>query len=116
MNISKFKLIWTAMTGGVTGVIEYLLDIFNKQILSRIHIDKAALYAGSVKAVADCLNNIFNLWAGKIGEEKAKAFVATIEAVSALAKALEDANVSEDELDLVIAQVKEAVEAWKAVK
>lgn len=114
MKISKLMLVIKACQNGVTGVLGYLLEVFNEQVLARIEDkDEFAAYAGDVAAVASFLDGVFGRHEKWMGEAKRPAFSATINAIRELADALKDATVTEDELDAVVGKVKDAVEAWK---
>ncbi len=117
MEISKIKLVLKACTGGVAGVVEYLLELFNEQVLARIKDkEEFAAYAEDVAAFASFLDGVFGRHEKWMSEEKRAAFTATINAIRELAEALKDANVTPEELDAVVDKVEEAVEAWKKAK
>ena len=50
MEISKLKLTWKYLTGGVDCVIEYLLDKFSEQVLSKADPDTLKKYCADFKA------------------------------------------------------------------
>lgn len=115
MKISKIKAAWALLTGGVEGLVEYLLGLFN-ELLQKIDPKEMYRYCGVVKAIATCLRTIFDLFKDKIGEAKTAAINATIKALDDLAAALEDGKYEKHELDQLIDNVKQAIEAWKKAK
>ena len=117
MNISKIKLVITALTGGVAGIIEYLLDLFNDQVLAKIKDKETGLmYLKDVRSLSTCAKEILENHSAQMSEAKTAAGQKTVDALDELAKALEDFKLEPDELDAIVEKVKAAVEAWKAAK
>lgn len=113
--IDKIKIGFAAMFGGVAGLVKALLNWFNAKVLAKLDKDTTALVCKDVLAVADCLVAIAENHKGKLTCEQYNALTRTIIAVKELAKALEDANITPDELDVIIDRVKAAIDAWKKV-
>jgi len=110
MNVSKVKLVLKYMTGGIAGVIEYLLDLFNAMI-DKLPKDEVAKYA---QLASDISNFIKNLCSSLITDaEKKDAALKTAEAFNELAIALLDAEVTPTELDAITEKIAAAVEAWR---
>lgn len=109
MNISKLKIVFKYMTGGVAGVVEYVLDAFNEaaaKLPSEDVAKYAALAGDAAKFVCSCCGLIRD-------DAKKRAAQMTAAAFADLASALSDAKLTKDELDAVVASVKAAVAAWK---
>jgi len=117
MNISKIKAVWKLTTGGVAGLIEYLLDLFNDQVLAKVKDkEEFAAYAEDVAQFVFFLDGVMNRHTKWMSDAKRAAFSATINAVKELADALKDCKFEASELDAVIEKIKAAIEAWKAAK
>ena len=115
MKFSKIKAVIALVFGGMAGVIKYALNVFNEQVLGRI-TDKVtgAKYIKDAQAVIALLQAILENHADDFSEQRKAVLKTIIEAIDELAKALEDLNVSEEELDSIIEKVKAAIDAWKA--
>ena len=111
MDISKIKAAWAFLTGGWSGLAQYLLTVVNKG-LAKCDGDKmrkTATIAISVAAVVKTGCEVF-------APDKYKAAAAkTVDALETLAVALEDGNLSEGELSSNIDAIADCVAAWKAV-
>jgi len=112
MSISKIKAAWAFLTGGWSGLAQYLLKAVNA-LLAKCDADKCkktATIAISIAAIVKTACDVF-------APEKYKAAAAnTVAALSTLAAALEDGNLTEDELDTNIETISKCVDAWKEVK
>jgi len=110
MEISKFKALWSLMTGGIAGLIKYILEVIN-EALKKLDPAKIAQVADVVKNVSNALVALVPLLPAKY-QDAAKV---TIEAINKLSDALKDGNVTEQELNDEIDAIKAAIDAWKNV-
>jgi len=113
MKVSKLKVIAKYFTGGIAGVVEYILDLFNEMI-QKLPKSEVAKYAQLAKDIANFVANLANSLISN--EAKKKAAIATAQCFADLATALLDANMTKDELDGIIESVKAAIDAWKEAK
>ena len=112
MDISKIKAAWAFLTGGWSGLAEYLLGVVNKGLakLDAEKCRKTATIAISVAAVVKTACDVF-------APEKYKhAATSTIEALEALAIALEDGQLTAEEISSNIGTITSCVTLWKEVK
>ena len=117
MNINYIMLVLNTIFGGITGVVKYLLNLFNTQVLARItNKEEAQKYVKDVRAFSVFLNAIIENHGDSMSEGKRDAANAVIAAVDTLAKALEDFTIDETEFDEIIQAVKDAVSKWKKAK
>jgi hypothetical protein len=114
MKISKLKSIFVLLTGGLTGLIKYVLDLFNTQILARIPDKETGLkYIKDVQAFSVFLRTVVEIHSDDLSDSRKAALNSILAAVDELAKALEDFEINQDELDAIIEKVKDAIDAWK---
>lgn len=114
MGISKLKAIWALLTGGITGILKYLLTAFNRQVLGKITNKETGLkYLKDAQAVYAFVRAILDNHKNDLTEEKKKRGEAVLAAIEELTKALEDFEVDVDELNAIIAKVNEAIDAFK---
>lgn len=112
MDVSKLKLLWKYVTGGFGSVADYLLDLGNSAL--------AGLKPERKEQVQGVLNLFLriaatmNALAWLCPTKWQNAYVETVEAASAVATALEDLEVTQDELAKVRKEFGEAVAAWKS--
>ena len=117
MEISKMKAMLALLTGGVAGIIKYVLDVFNQQVLAKIpNKETGAKYLKDAQAVYTLLRAIMDNHADDFSAQRKEIFVAILAAVEELTKVLEDFTVSETELDAVVAKIQAAIDAWKKAK
>jgi len=117
MNLSTLTSIYVLITGGLAGLIKYLLEAFNKQVLGKITDKKTGLkYLKDVQAVYALVRTIMENHAADFSEKRKAAGDAILAAIEELTKALEDFEVNETEFDSIITKVKEAIDAWKKAK
>lgn len=117
MNISKLKAAFALLTGGIGGIIKYLLNLFNEQVLSKIpNKEVGAKYLRDAQAVNALLRAILENHIEDISMERRLVLAAIVAAIDELAKALEDFTVNETEFDAILARVNEAIDAWKKTK
>lgn len=120
MNINlwdKIKIGFAAMFGGVAGLVKALLNWFNNKVLSRIKDKETATkYVQDIRDVRFYLCAIFARHTEWMSDERRKAADMTLAAIDALCAALEDWQVTPEELDKLVDAVKAAVDAWKVAK
>lgn len=100
--------------GGMTSVIQYLLNLFNEKVLSKVKPEELKKYAGLVIAIAEFGEKVLDLYV--MDEAKRAALAKTVEALRTLADALADGTVTSEELDKVIDAVTACIKAWKDAK
>lgn len=100
--------------GGMTSVIQYLLNLFNEKVLSKVKPEELKKYAGLVIAIAEFGEKVLDLYV--MDEAKRAALAKTVEALRTLADALADGTVTSEELDKVIDAVTVCIKAWKDAK
>ena len=112
MNISKIKAAWAFLTDGWSGLAQYLLKAVNA-VLAKCDAEKCkktATIAISIAAVVKTACEVF-------APDKYKSAAGkTVEALETLAVALEDGNLTSDELDANIKAISACVDGWKEVK
>lgn len=117
MKISRLKGIFVLLTGGLAGLIKYVLDLFNAQILGRITNKETGLkYIKDVRAFSTFLRVIIENHSDDFSEGRKAILNSILAAVDELAKALEDFEINQDELDAIIEKVKDAIDVWKKAK
>ena len=113
MEISKFKLVVKYLFGGgVSGVVEYVLDILKNYLSSLSDTTKGKIQS----ALNLALKVISVLEAVKIliPTKWQTAYGRTIAAVNSTASALADLELTKDELDTIIDDLSAAIDAWKS--
>ena len=117
MSISTLTSIYALLTGGLAGLVKYLLEVFNKQILGKITDKETGLkYLRDVQSVYALIRSIIENHAADFSEKRKAAGDAILAAIEELTKALDDFEVNETEFDGIIAKVKEAIDSWKKAK
>ena len=112
MKISKLKIVWKFLTGGGTGVIDYVLDVGNT-IANRLpdaKKEEVGRYLATAHNILDTLNSLSWLCPSKW----LAAYEKTVAAFGALVAALDDLNVTKDELTAVCNSFRIAYAAWRA--
>ena len=112
MNISKIKAAWAFLTGGWSGLAQYMLKAVNA-LLAKCDADKCkrtATIAISIAAIVKTACDVFAPAAYKAAAAK------TVDALETLAVALEDGNLTEAELNANIDAISSCIDAWKEVK
>lgn len=112
MDISKFKIVWKYLFGGIGSVVDYLLEILNTAL--------AALDPAKKEKVQAVLNLALKVLAALktlqflCPVKWQTAYGLTVKAVQTLVTDLEDLNVTQEEMNEIIKEFKAAVEAWKS--
>lgn len=112
MNISKIKLVWKFLTGGGTGVVDYVLDVGNT-IADRLpdaKREEIGKYLATARRVLDTMGAVSWLCPGKWLD----AYTGTVAAFGALVAALNDMKVTREEVAEVSNAFKLAYAAWRA--
>lgn len=112
MSISKIKLGWKLLFGGMDAVVEYLLDITN-QALAAIDPAKRAKIAAAYNTICKVLATMNSL-AWLVPTKWQSAYRMTIAAVENTADALSDFKIEADELSKVRDAFNAAVLAWRS--
>lgn len=112
MDISKIKSAWAFLTGGWSGLAEYLLGVVNKG-LAKLEAEKCRKTATIAISVAAIIKTACDVFAP---EKYKEASAKTIAALETLAVALEDGNLTKDEISANIDGISACVKAWKEVK
>lgn len=112
MNISKLKLAWKFLTGGGTGVIDYVLDVANTfaDRLADAKKDDISKWITTARRILDTLNAISWLCPKKW----TAAYGLTLSAFSDLVDALYDIKFEKEELAKVADAFRIAYAAWRA--
>lgn len=111
MEISKIKLAWKYLTGGVGNVVDYLLDVLSNALQSLNDTTKAKMYG-----VLNCAEKVLaTLMALKwlCPTKWQTAYAKTITAVDVVVVSLEDLNITREEFDKILGEFNSAVAAWK---
>lgn len=111
MNISKLKIAFKYLFGGMEAVVDYLLDIVN-QALAAIDPDKRAKIAAAYNTLCKVLATMTSL-AWLVPTKWQSAYKATLSAVADAANALADFKIEAAELTKVRDAFNAAVLAWR---
>lgn len=111
MNISKLKIAFKLLFGGMESVVDYLLDIANAA-LAAIDPDKRAKIAAAYNTLCKVLATMTAL-AWLVPTRWQSAYRMTITAVSDAADALADFKIDAAELTKVKDAFNAAVTAWR---
>ena len=111
MNISKLKIAFKYLFGGMEAVVDYLLDIVN-QALAAIDPDKRAKIAAAYNTLCKVLATMTSL-AWLVPTKWQSAYKATLGAVADAADALADFKIEAAELTKVKDAFNAAVLAWR---
>ena len=112
MNISKFKIAFKYLFGGMESVVDYLLDIANAA-LAAIDPDRRAKIAAAYNTLCKVLATMTAL-AWLVPTRWQSAYRMTIAAVSDAADALADFKIEAAELTKVRDAFSAAITAWRA--
>lgn len=113
----KLKLGIAFFFGDVATLLMWAVDWFNVSVLQKIKDpEEANLYCKDVKDFSFFLRSVLTRHSRWMTEGKRKAFLAVIDAVDCLAAALEDLNISKEELASLVECVRKAIRAWKGAR
>lgn len=111
MDISKFKIAWKYLFGGMDSVMEYLLEIANKALAAIDPADRAKI-AAAYNTIDRVLAVLVALkWLCPTKWQS--AYGATVTAVEVTLKMLEDFAITPAELSKVKDAFNAAVLAWR---
>lgn len=114
MTISKLKAVLALITGGLAGIIKYVLKVFNQQVIGSIpNKETAAKYLRDAQATYAFLRAIMEIHSEDLSEDRKVKLNAILSAIEELTKALEDFEVNETELDEIFKKVSDAIDAFK---
>lgn len=117
MHISKIKAALALLTGGLTGVIKYVLKKFNEQVLGKIPNKEVGLkYLRDAQATYAFLNAVIENHSADISEARLGKLKSILAAIEELTRSLEDFEVNETELEGIIKKVYDAIDAFKKAK
>ena len=112
MDISKIKIAWKYLTGGMGGVVDYLLDTLNRALASIPADNKAKIQA--VLNVAEKVLATLNALQWLCPTKWQTAYRASVAAVLAVTDALADLTITGAEFTSVRVSFNAAVLAWKS--
>lgn len=112
MEISKIKIAWKYVFGGIGSVADYLLDLGNSA-LAGLSPEKKERVQGALNLFLR-ITATMNALAWLCPTKWQTAYRESVEAVQVVASALEDLTVTSDELAKVQKEFGEAVAAWKS--
>lgn len=122
-DIGDFKLsIWNYIVIGCKGIfgngfvsiVEYLLQLFNEQVLGKCDPEALKKWSQVFEALADFIERMLTIFMSQGAVYEASK--ATIKAVRDLAQHLSDGKYVPDELEADIEAVRLAVEAWRKAR
>ena len=117
MKISRIKALFSLLTGGIAGIIKYVLNVFNVQVLGRITNKETGLkYVRDIQAAYVFLRTVMGNHSDDLSDARKACLSSILTALEELTKALEDFNVNENELDGIIEKVTDAIDAWKKAR
>ena len=100
--------------GGLSSVIEYILDLFNDKVLSKISVDDLKKYSGIILALIEFCEKVLRLY--EMDEAKRIALQKTVDTLRKLSVTLQDGKVTPEELEQAIEAVVDTINAWKSLK
>lgn len=112
IKISKLKLAWKFITGGKSGVIDYVLDVANN-LAAKIfdaRQDEIAKYLETAKKILSTLKSVEWLCPSKWRV----AYDLTLTAFADLVNALADLKITRDEIDGMAKSFQLAYAEWRA--
>ena len=112
MDISKIKIAWKYITGGMGGVVDYLLDILNNALRS-ISAENKAKVQGALNLAEKVLATL-NALQWLCPTKWQTAYRETVAAVLVVVDALSDLEITAAELTKVRDAFNAAVMAWKS--
>lgn len=111
LEVSKLKIAWKWLTGGVGNVADYLLDLLNRA-LANLDADRRS----DVQAVCNLAAKVAATLAAfkwLVPTKWQTAYGETIDAANEVVKAVEDLQLTAEELASVSACFATCVAAWK---
>lgn len=112
MNVSKLKIVWKYLTGGMGSVVDHLLDLLNTALSKIDGSSKIKLQA--VLNTAEHVLSVLVALEWLCPTKWQTAYKKTIIAVGTVIDALKDLTITAKELEKVRDDFAIAVEAWKS--
>lgn len=112
MEISKLKLVWRFITGGTSGVVEYLFEVANNAVNSLPGATKE-----KIRKVLEAIDGVlaFAVKYSWLCPERWRAdYDVTVDALKSVSKAAEDLELTQEELGKVVDTWKIAYATWMA--
>ncbi len=111
MNISTIKIAFKYIFGGVSGVVEYLLGVLNAALAGMNEATKQRVQ-GALNLAHKVLATLTAIkWLCPTKWQT--AYKATVDAVAEAVAALEDLEITTDEVAVIHDRTKAALDAWK---
>lgn len=98
---------------GLTSVFEYILNIINDKVLSKVSPEELKKYSALIVALAEFGEKILNIYIMDAG--KRAALSKTVAMLRKVSISLEDGKVTPDELEETINDLVETIKAWKNI-
>lgn len=112
MNISKLKIVWKWLTGGIGSVADYLLDVLN-DALAKVDGNNRQKVQAALNIANRVLSTLMAIqWLCPTKWQT--AYSSTLIAVGDVVGALQDLKVEMHELEKLRDRFAIAVEAWKS--
>ena len=112
MEVSKLKIAWKYLFGGIGSVVDYLLEVLNNALASISAGNKAKVQAAL--NIAQKVLSTLAVMKWLCPTKWQTAYAETVEAVNTVIVAIDDFDLTIDELSKVRREFEEAVAAWKA--
>lgn len=113
LGVSKIALVWKFITGGWAGIAKYLTEKVST-LLKKLPPEKVKEYAELVANIAKFVRYGIELFVKD--PVKIDAGTKTATAIQNLADRLADGELTTEELDDSIDDIKAAIEAWRNAK
>ena len=110
MNISKWKIVWNFITGGSTGVVDYLLTVLKNALNGLGDVTKE-----KIQAVLNLTMKILSIAQAVrifIPVKYQFAYDLTIKALQTLTASMQDLELTGAELQALVGGYNEAYAAW----
>lgn len=111
MSISKIKIAWKWIVGGVGDVVDYLLDIVNSAF-AKIDPNRRETISAAINTAMKCMG-VLDAIAWLVPTKWQRAYRHTIEALECTIVILDDFTVAPEELWAAKAKYEFAVKSWK---
>lgn len=99
---------------GLTSVFEYILNIFNTKVLSKVSPEELKKYSALIVALAEFGEKILNIYI--MGDAKKAALSKTVDTLRKVSVSMEDGKVTSEELEQTINDLVDTIEAWKNIR
>lgn len=112
MEISKLKIVWRFLTGGTSGVVEYIFEVANNAVNGLPGATK-----DKIRRVLDAIDAVlaFAVKYSWLCPERWRAdYDVTLDALKTVSKAAEDLELTQEELGRVVDAWKIAYATWSA--